>query len=253
MPLVGLGVLILWLGWFGFNGGSTLGTADNRFAEVILVTQLGAAAGVIGASAMIYLKTKALDVGMSGNGAIAGLVAITAPSGYVEFWAAPIIGLVAGVLVVLAVLAIEKKLDDPVGALAAHGLAGVWGTLSCGLFTSTRLAEYNGIGEPGLFYSGSFEQLGVQAAGAGIAFVTVLILSLSVFALIKATVGLRVSEEAEEAGLDISEHGMYGYPEQFIPQPEYSLGLYQPSVAGTPLASSSPARQPSLGEPATQS
>jgi ammonium transporter, Amt family len=156
------------------------------------------------------------------------------------------------VLVVLAVLAIEKKLDDPVGALSAHGLAGVWGTLSCGLFTSTRLAEYNGIGEPGLFYSGSFEQLGVQAAGAGIAFVTVLLLSLAVFAAIKATVGLRVSEEAEIAGLDISEHGMYGYPEQFIPQPEYSIGLYQPSVAGTPLASSSPARQPAISEPATQ-
>ncbi len=250
MPLVGLGVLILWLGWFGFNGGSTLGTADNRFAEVILVTQLGAAAGVIGASAMIWFKTKALDVGMSGNGAIAGLVAITAPSGYVEFWAAPIIGLVAGVLVVVAVLAIEKRLDDPVGALAAHGLAGVWGTLSCGLFASERLAEYNGIGQPGLFYSGSFEQLGVQAAGAGIAFVTVLLLSLAVFGAIKATVGIRVSAEAEDAGLDISEHGMYGYPEQFIPQPEYSIGLYEPSVAGTPLASSS--TRPAIGEPATQ-
>jgi ammonium transporter, Amt family len=157
------------------------------------------------------------------------------------------------VLVVLAVLAIEKRLDDPVGALSAHGLAGVWGTLSCGLFTSERLAEYNGIGQSGLFYSGSFEQLGVQAAGAGIAFVTVAVLSLGVFALIKATVGLRVSEEAEDAGLDISEHGMYGYPEQFIPQPEYAIGLYQPSVAGTPLASSSPGRKPALGEPATQS
>jgi Amt family ammonium transporter len=201
---------------------------------------------------MIWFKTKALDVGMSGNGAIAGLVAITAPSGYVEFWAAPIIGLVAGVLVVAAVLAIEKRLDDPVGALAAHGLAGVWGTLACGLFTSTRLAEYNGIGDPGLFYSGSFEQLGVQAAGVGITFVTVLTLSLLAFSLIKATVGLRVSAEAEDAGLDISEHGMYGYPEQFIPQPEYSIGLYQPSVAGTPLASSSPARAPAVGEPAAQ-
>jgi Amt family ammonium transporter len=252
MPLVGLGVLILWLGWFGFNGGSTLGTSGSRMAEVMLVTQLGAAAGVIGACLVTYLKTRSLDVGMAGNGAIAGLVGITAPSGYVEFWAAPIIGLVAGILVVYAVLAIEKKLDDPVGALSAHGLAGIWGTLSCGLFTSERLAEYNGIGQPGLFYSGSFEQLGVQAAGAGIAFVTVLVLSLGVFALIKATVGLRVSAEAEEAGLDISEHGMYGYPEQFIPQPEYSIGLYQPSVAGTPLASSSPARQPAIGEPATQ-
>jgi Amt family ammonium transporter len=252
MPLVGLGVLILWLGWFGFNGGSTLGTADNRFAEVMLVTQLGAAAGVIGASLTTYLRFKTLDVGMSGNGAIAGLVAITAPSGYVEFWAAPIIGLVAGVVVVLAVLAIEKKIDDPVGALSAHGLAGIWGTLACGLFTSDRLAAANGVGEPGLFYSGSFEQLGVQAAGVGLAFAAVFTFSFATFWVIKRTSGLRVSDEAEEAGLDISEHGMYGYPEQFIPQPEYSIGLYEPTVAGTPLPGSPPPRQPAIAEPATQ-
>src|SRR5687768_14464711 len=237
MPLVGLGVLILWLGWFGFNGGSTLGTSGSRFAEVMLVTQLGAAAGVIGACLVTYFKTKSLDVGMAGNGAIAGLVGITAPSGYVEFWAAPIIGLVAGVLVVFSVLAIEKKLDDPVGALSAHGLAGVWGTLACGLFTSDRLAELNGIGVPGLFYSGSFEQLGVQAVGVGAAFVTVFVLSILTFAAIKATVGLRVDAEAEEAGLDIAEHGMYGYPEQFIPQPElFGDGLFEPKVVGTPIA-----------------
>jgi Amt family ammonium transporter len=252
MPLVGLGVLILWLGWFGFNGGSTLGTSGNRFAEVMLVTQLGAAAGVIGASLISYLRFKTLDVGMAGNGAIAGLVGITAPSGYVEFWAAPIIGLVAGVLVVYAVLAIEKRLDDPVGALSAHGLAGIWGTLSCGLFTSDRLADLNGIGVPGLFYSGSFEQLGVQAVGVGAAFVTVFGLSFATFWVIKRTSGLRVSDEAEEAGLDISEHGMYGYPEQFIPQPEYSIGLYQPTVAGTPLPSSSSSRPPAIAEPAAQ-
>jgi ammonium transporter, Amt family len=250
MPLVGLGVLILWLGWFGFNGGSTLGTSGSRMAEVMLVTQLGAAAGVIGASLVVWLKTRQLDVGMSGNGAIAGLVAITAPSGYVEFWAAPIIGLVGGIIVVYAVLAIEKKLDDPVGALSAHGLAGVWGTLACGLFTSDRLAELNGIGVPGFVYSGSFEQLGVQAVGVTAAFVTVFVLSFGTFWVIKRTIGLRVSEEAEEAGLDISEHGMYGYPEQFIPQPEYSMGLYQPVVAGTPVASSSLPREPAT---ATQS
>jgi Amt family ammonium transporter len=250
MPLVGLGVLILWLGWFGFNGGSTLGTSGDRFAEVMLVTQLGAAGGVIGASLLTWLKTKALDVGMSGNGAIAGLVGITAPSGYVEFWAAPIIGLVAGFVVVAGVLAIEKKLDDPVGALSAHGLAGIWGTLACGLFTSDRLAEANGIGVPGLFYSGSFEQLGVQAVGVLLAFAAVFVLSLITFAVIKATSGLRVSEEAEEAGLDISEHGMYGYPEQFIPQPEYSIGFATPTPV--PVATSSPARQPAVGEPAPQ-
>ena len=149
MPLVGLGVLILWLGWFGFNPGSTLGAIGNRFAEIVLVTNLAAAAGVIAAVATIYALQKTVDIGMAGNGAIAGLVAITAPSGYVEFWAAPIIGAVAGVIVVFGVLAIEKVLDDPVGALSAHGLAGIWGTLSCGIFTSPRLAELNAVGDPG--------------------------------------------------------------------------------------------------------
>src|SRR5918995_1222076 len=152
MPLVGLGVLILWLGWFGFNAGSTLGVGSDRFAEVALITQLGAAGGVIAASLVTWLKTKALDVGMGGNGAIAGLVAITAPSGYVEFWAAPIIGAAGGVIVVLAVLAIERKLDDPVGALSAHGLAGIWGTLSCGIFTAPRLAEFHRGGRGGMWY-----------------------------------------------------------------------------------------------------
>ena len=220
MPLFGLGVLILWLGWFGFNGASTLGTSGNRFAEVVAVTNLGAAAGVITASITIALLSKKLDVGMAGNGAIAGLVAITAPSGYVEFWAAPIIGGVAGILVVLSVLAIDKVVDDPVGALSAHGVAGIWGTLACGLFTSPRLAETVGVGEAGLFYTGSFGQLGAQAGAVAITFLTVFALSLTTFFVIKKTVGLRVDDETEDAGLDISEHGMYGYPDQFIPAPE---------------------------------
>jgi Amt family ammonium transporter len=216
MPLFGLGVLILWLGWFGFNPGSTLGVADGRFAEVVVVTNLAAAAGVIGAAITVILIRKSLDVGMVGNGAIAALVAITAPSGYVEFWAAPIIGLVAGIIVVIAVILIDKKIDDPVGALSAHGIAGIWGTLACGLFTSTRLASYNGIGDPGLFYNGSFKQLGVQAVGVSAAFAAVFAMSFVTFLAIKAVFGLRVEEDMEEAGLDITEHGMYGYPEQFI-------------------------------------
>ena len=244
MPLVGLGVLILWLGWFGFNPGSTLGAADGRFAEVALVTNLAAAAGVVGAIVTIYVLQRSIDIGMAGNGAIAGLVAITAPSGYVEFWAAPIIGLAAGVIVVVGVLAIEKKLDDPVGALSAHGLAGIWGTLACGLFTSTRLAELNEVGQPGLFYSGSFAQLGAQALGVATAFVVVFAASFAVFYLIKKTIGLRVTAEQEEAGLDIVEHGMYGYPEQFIPLPEMGAAssgpLARPSLgSGSPIAPSS--------------
>jgi Amt family ammonium transporter len=130
------------------------------------------------------------------------------------------------VLVVVGVLAIDKVLDDPVGALSAHGLAGIWGTLSCGLFTSPRLAQYNAFGDPegGLFYSGSLQQLGDQALGIAVVFAFVLISSLAVLALIKATYGLRVTPEEEDAGLDISEHGMYGYPEQFIPNEEYPGG-----------------------------
>ena len=163
---------------------------------------------------------------MVANGAIAGLVAITAPSGYVEAWAGPPIGVRGGLIVVLGVIAIDKWIDDPIGATSAHGLAGIWGTLACGLFTSPRLAQYNAFGDPegGLFYSGNFTQLIAQAVGVAVAFSFVFGLSYLTFAAIKATVGLRVSEDDEDAGLDIVEHGMYGYPEQFIPQSEIGGG-----------------------------
>jgi ammonium transporter, Amt family len=240
MPLFGLGILILWLGWFGFNPGSTLGALDGRFTEVVVVTNLAAATGVLTATLTSRLVQKTIDIGMVGNGAIAALVAITAPSGYVEFWAAPIIGGIAGVIVVVSVILIDKFIDDPVGALSAHGVAGIWGTLSCGLFTSTRLAAYNGVGDPGLFYNGSFHQLGAQALGVVAAFSFVFSASFIVFFIIKKTYGLRVSEAEEEAGLDISEHGMYGYPEQFIPAPElvgYSPGgVPAAGRAGEPVA-----------------
>jgi Amt family ammonium transporter len=219
MPIVGLAVFILWFGWFGFNPGSTLGAIGGRFAEVAVVTQLAAAAGVLGAMGTIYALTRTFDIGMTGNGAIAALVAITAPSGYVEFWAAPIIGFIAGVIVVVSVILVDRRLDDPVGALSAHGIAGVWGTLSCGLFTSPRLASLNGIGHEGLVYSGSFHQLGAQALGVAAAFASVFAISYAVFFVIKATYGLRVKPEEERYGLDIVEHGMWGYPEQFMPVP----------------------------------
>jgi Amt family ammonium transporter len=167
-----------------------------------------------------YRKTGVVDIGMAGNGAIGALVAITAPSGYVEPWAAVIIGAIAGVIVPLGVYAIDKKIDDPVGALTAHGLCGVWGTLACGIFTSPRLAEYNAVGDPGILYNGSFSQLGAQALGIVVVFSFVFVLSYASFWAIKKTYGLRVSAEEEDAGLDISEHGMYGYPEAFIPAPE---------------------------------
>ena len=220
MPLFGLGILILWLGWFGFNPGSGLQALDGRFPAIAMVTNLAAAAGVLSAVAVMWLRVRKIDIGMAGNGAIAALVAITAPSGYVELWAAPIIGAVAGVIVVFGVIAIDKWIDDPVGALSAHGLAGIWGTISCGLFTAPSLAEYNAVGKPGLVYSGSLHQLLAQVLGVASAFAFVFALSFATFWAIKRTFGLRVSAEEENAGLDISEHGMYGYPEQFIPAPE---------------------------------
>jgi Amt family ammonium transporter len=239
MPLFGLGILILWFGWFGFNPGSTLNALDGRFTEIIVVTQLAACAGVLSAIATAYWKTKSIDIGMAGNGAIAALVAITAPSGYVSPWAALPIGAVAGVIVVLGVYAIDKKLDDPVGALSAHGLAGIWGTLACGIFTNPDLAAYNAVGKAGLVYTGSFHQLGTQALGVAVVFAFVFVLSYGVFGIIKATYGLRVSAEEEDAGLDISEHGMYGYPEQFIPAPELvgygavPASVYRPNTTAT--------------------
>jgi len=222
MPLFGLGVLILWLGWFGFNGGTALNIQDGRFPEIIIITNIAAGCGVLGSLLMTYLKTRSLDIGMAGNGAIGALVGITAPSGYVELWAAVPIGLIAGFIVPLGIYAIDKRLDDPVGALTAHGLCGIWGTLACGFFTSPRLAEYNAFGDPdgGLLYSGAFDQLIAQAVGFTVAFTFVFAMSFATFWMIKKTYGLRVTEDEEIAGLDISEHGMYGYPEQFIPQAE---------------------------------
>jgi len=242
MPLFGLAVLILWLGWFGFNGGTALSAQDGRFAEIIIITNMAAACGVLGALFMSRMMQKTLDIGMAGNGAIGGLVAITAPSGYVEMWAALPIGIMAGLLIPPCVLAIDKKLDDPVGVLTAHGICGIWGTLACGLFTSPRLAQYNAFGDPagGLFYSGSLSQLVAQVVGFMIAFSFVFAMSYTTFWIIKKTYGLRVTEDEEDAGLDISEHGMYGYPEAFIPPAEL-IGY-----GGGPTASVPPAPIPAL-------
>ena len=234
MPLFGLSVVVLLVGWFGFNPGSTLAALDGRFTEVGLVTLLAAGAGVLGALGTNRMITGTIDIGMAGNGMIGALVAITAGSGYVLPWAGVVIGFLAGVIVPFGVYAIDKKLDDPVGALTAHGICGVWGTLACGLFTHPDLAAFNLVGSKGgLVYTGSFHQLLVQAAGVAIVFATVLSSSLAIFWLIKKTYGLRVTAEEEDAGLDISEHGMYGYPEQFIPGAELVSYGAMPSMPRT--------------------
>lgn len=222
MPLVGLGVLILWVGWYGFNAGSTFGTEGSFMADVALNTQLAAAAGVLAALITIWAKRRTVDVSMVANGAIAGLVAITAPAGFVEFWAAPIIGAVGGVIVVYGCIKFDElKLDDPVGALSAHGLSGIWGTMAVGLFAAPGLVLEGG--SAGLWYGifggepigATLGQLAVQAIGVAATFAGVFILSYATFAILKATIGIRVSEEEELAGLDITAHGMYGYPEYF--------------------------------------
>jgi len=211
-----LGVLILWVGWFGFNGASTFGVADGFLGYVILNTQLAAAAGAVAAMFTAWVKTGKADVPTTLNGALAGLVAITASCGFVAPWAAVIIGLVGGVMVVFSMQLFEKlKIDDPIAALSVHGTVGIWGTLSNGLFALPALSTDIGWGQAGLFYGGGFEQLGVQALGVvasgAYAFVVAFIL-LKI--MDKVMGGLRVTEEEEIMGLDISEHGSYGYPEQ---------------------------------------
>lgn len=222
VPMVGLGVLILWVGWFGFNAGSTLGTDGNFMAVVALNTQLAAAAGVLGALVTTWALRRTVDVSMVANGAIAGLVAITAGCGFVSFWAAPAIGAVGGAIVVSGSIKLDAlRLDDPVGALSAHGLSGVWGTLAVGLFAAPGLVLHGAA--PGVFYGlsgaaplgSALGQLGVQAIGVMATFAAVFLLSYITFAALKATIGIRVTEEEELAGLDISAHGTYGYPEYF--------------------------------------
>jgi Amt family ammonium transporter len=206
IPLAALGVFILWFGWYGFNAGSTLSGTDPGIAGVAVTTTLAAAAGAIASMVVSWIWFGKPEPTMSLNGALAGLVGITAPCAVVSPLAAVIIGLVAGLLVVFSVEVFDKvfHIDDPVGAVSVHGVCGIWGTLAVGLFAQTDEMK-------GLFYGGGFGQLGIQALGtitvSGWAFATALIL----FRIMKATSGLRVSEVEELRGLDIGEHGIESY------------------------------------------
>ncbi|MBA2361562.1 MAG: ammonium transporter [Actinobacteria bacterium] len=224
MAFTTLGVLILWFGWFGFNPGSTLGVISGDklgyFAYVALTTNVAAAAGALGGLTVSWLVIKKPDLSMTLNGVIAALVAITAASGFVAPWAAIVIGLVAGAIAVLGVLAIERaRVDDPIGAVAVHGMAGVWGTLATGIFAVPALAENLATGKGGLWYTGSFDQLGTQALGLVAVGAFTFSASFGALWLMKVTFGIRVDAEVEQAGLDVSEHGMWGYPEFYIPVP----------------------------------
>ncbi|MFH7817858.1 ammonium transporter [Neobacillus thermocopriae] len=213
-----LSVLILWVGWFGFNAGSTLSVDNAFFGFVTVNTNLAAGAGVIAAMTISWIVLGKADVPMMLNGALAGLVAITASCAFVDTWAAVLIGFIAGILVFFSIRFFEKKrIDDPIAALSVHGTAGIWGTLSTGFFATPELAT---VGQAGLFYGGGFHQLGVQALGVIVCGAFAFIVSFILLSIMKALMnGLRVTEEEEIIGLDISEHGSYGYPEMVKPKP----------------------------------
>ncbi|MGX6444831.1 ammonium transporter [Neobacillus sp. K501] len=207
-----LSVLLLWVGWFGFNAGSTVSVDGAFFGFVAVNTNLAAGAGVIAAMIISWIVLGKADVPMMLNGALAGLVAITASCAFVDTWAAVLIGFIAGILVFYSIRFFEsRKIDDPIAALSVHGTAGIWGTLSTGFFATPELAA---VGEPGLFYGGGFHQLGVQALGVVVCGAFAFIVSYILLSIMKAVMnGLRVTEEEEIIGLDMSEHGSYGYPE----------------------------------------
>jgi Amt family ammonium transporter len=209
--LATLGVFILWLGWFGFNGGSQLawGGADAIGASnVVLITNLAAAAGGLGALVTTWIWYGKPNLAQTLNGALAGLVSITAGCGNMTALGAVVAGLIGGVIVVFSIEFIEKKLkiDDAIGAASVHGVVGVWGTLVIGLW------GVDGDAAIGLFNGGGASQLGAQAIGALAYAAWSVGLSFIVFGILKATMGLRVSKEVEIEGLDISEHGSIAYP-----------------------------------------
>jgi len=209
IPLASLGVFLLWFGWFGFNPGSTLAVGDGTAIGLVAMnTNLAACAGAIAAMLTTWAIVGKPDLSMTMNGCLAGLVAITAPCNFVSPAAGLVIGAIAGGIVVLGVLALDRLgVDDPVGAVPVHAMNGTWGTLAVGLWGQKSL----GLARDGLFHGGGLEQLGVQALGnlATIGFATVAMAAL--FLLVKATLGLRVSREEEIRGLDIGEHGMEAY------------------------------------------
>jgi Amt family ammonium transporter len=210
LVLVTLGVFILWLGWFGFNPGSTMAADANSIAKITINTNAAAAIGCIAALFTAKLLFGTWEATMALNGALAGLVAITCPCAWVSVGSSLAIGLVGGILVVLSVVFIDKylKVDDPVGAISVHGVCGAWGTLSLGLFSA-------GTGElspmPGLFMGGDATQLISQIWGVGAVFLWAIGTGAVLFTAIKYTVGLRVSPDEEREGLDYGEHGNEAY------------------------------------------
>lgn len=214
IPLAALGVFILWFGWFGFNPGSTTSGMNLSIATIAVTTNLAAAAGGCAGMCAAWVRFGKPDTSMALNGALAGLVAITAGCAVVSPFSAIVIGLLAGVLVVVSVEFIDKVLhvDDPVGAISVHCVNGIFGTLMVGVFAEGKyITSSQAVCKPGLFFGGGLEQLGVQALGVAAVAAWVIVTVGALFLVLKKIGLLRVSRVEELRGLDIGEHGMEGY------------------------------------------
>ena len=210
LSLATLGTFVLWFGWFGFNPGSTMAADPGAIAHVAVTTNTAAAAAIMSATITCWLLMGKPDLGMTLNGCLAGLVAITAPCAFVSVGASLLIGLVAGVLVVLAVMMFDRlHLDDPVGALSVHLVNGVFGTICVGLFAKDKITG-TATGN-GLFYGGGFKLLGAQLVSVVSVAIFVFIMAIVAWTILKVTMGIRVSREEELRGLDIGEHGNEAY------------------------------------------
>lgn len=207
-----LAVLILWVGWFGFNAGSTVSVDGAFFGFVAVNTNLAAAAGAVAATLISWVVLGKPDIPSILNGALAGLVAITAACAFVDVYASVIIGFIAGIVGFYSARFLEaRRIDDPIFALSVHGVPGIWGTLSTGFFATPELAV---VGKAGLFYGGGFEQLWVQTLGVVTCGAFAFFGSYIILYTMKKIMGtLRVTREEEIMGLDLSEHGSFGYPE----------------------------------------
>jgi Amt family ammonium transporter len=214
MTLATIGVFVLWLGWFGFNPGSTMAAIPEDIARICVTTNLAAAAGAVAATITAWIALGKPDLSMILNGSLAGLVAITAPCAFIGVGSSIIIGFIGGVLVVVFVIGFDRwGIDDPVGATSVHLINGIWGTLAVGLFASAPYAGGDGQPPLGLFYGGGIGSFANQLVGVVAVGVFTFVISWVAWTIINAVMGIRVEREEELRGLDISEHGMEGYPD----------------------------------------
>jgi len=212
ISLAALGVFVLWFGWFGFNPGSTMSASFNDIARIAVTTNTAAVAASLSTTITAWLILGKPDLSMILNGCLAGLVAITASCAYVSVPSSLVIGLIAGVLVVFAVIFFDKiKVDDPVGALSVHLVNGIFGTIAVGLFAQDSIMT--GTTGNGLFFGGGLKLLKAQLAGVFAVGIFTFALAYITWAVIKYAIGLRVSREEEIGGLDVGEHGMEAYPD----------------------------------------